>query len=154
MFIVTVLEILLSERRSVLQTTQRGTGNERVKVSVKNQKNNGNLLILLEKWMTYKLRGFWMFLNFFWFCLILSVRENMQNSIFEMPIITQTLNINNLRTTSAKSITLHTIRKLVELSLKNIVEKAMFFISFERYCCPNVGPCCNVPSGAQGTQKG
>ena len=49
MFIVTVLEILLSEHRSVLQTTQRGTGNERVKVSVKNQKNNGNLLILLEK---------------------------------------------------------------------------------------------------------
>ena len=130
MFIVTLLEKLLSERRSVLQTTQRGTGNERVKVSVKNQKNDRNLLILLETWMNYKLRGFWMFLKIFWFCLTLSLRENMKNSIFEMPTITQTLNINNLRTTSAKPINMHTIRKLVELSLKNIVEKTMFFVPF------------------------
>ena len=100
------------------------------------------------------LEAFECFFNFFWFCLILSVRENMKNSIFEMPIITQTLNINNLRTTSAKSINLHTIRKLVELSFKIIVKKTMFFISFERYCCPNAGRCCNVSSGAQGTQKG
>ena len=50
-------------------------------------------------------------------------------SIFEMPIITQTLNINNLRTTSAKSINLHTIRKLVEYSLKNVAAKAIFTIS-------------------------
>ena len=43
-----------------------------------------------------------------------------------MPIITQTLNIDNLRTTSAKSVNLHTIRKLVEYSLKNVAAKAMF----------------------------
>ena len=43
-----------------------------------------------------------------------------------MLIITQTLNINNLRTASAKSINLHNIRKLVEYSLKNVVAKAMF----------------------------
>ena len=39
-----------------------------------------------------------------------------------MPIIPKTLNINNLRTTIAKYINLHTIRKLIEYSLK----KAMF----------------------------
>ena len=67
-------------------------------------------------------------LNTYWssqiFCyLTLSVPEKLKNLIFEMPIITQTLNINNLRTTSAKSINLHTIRKLVEYSLKNISGK-------------------------------
>ena len=46
-----------------------------------------------------------------------------------MPIITQTLNINNLRTTSGKSINLHTIRKLVEYCLKDVVAKAMFTLS-------------------------
>ena len=46
-----------------------------------------------------------------------------------MPIITQTLNINNLRTTSAKSINLHTIRKLVEYSLNNVAAKAMFTLT-------------------------
>ena len=44
----------------------------------------------------------------------------MKNSIFEMPIIPQTLSINNLGTTSAKSIDLNTIRKLVEYSLNNL----------------------------------
>ena len=51
-----------------------------------------------------------------------------------MLIITQTLNINNLRTISAKSIkvskvSLHTIRKLVEYSSKNVVAKAMFTLT-------------------------
>ena len=58
--------------------------------------------------------------NFFSICLTVSVRENLKNSIFERSIITQTLNITNLRTTSAKSINLHAIRKLVEYSLKNL----------------------------------
>ena len=49
--------------------------------------------------------------------------------IFEMPIITQTLNINNLRITSAKSINLHTIRKLVEYSFKNVAAKASFTLT-------------------------
>ena len=47
-----------------------------------------------------------------------SVPGKLKNSIFEIPIITQTLNINNLRATSAKSFNLHTVRKLVEYSLK------------------------------------
>ena len=43
-----------------------------------------------------------------------------------MPIIPQTLNMNNLRTASAKSINLHTIRKLIENSLKNVRVKTIF----------------------------
>ena len=43
---------------------------------------------------------------------------------FEMPIIPQTLNINNMRTASAKSINLHNIRKLIEYSLKKNCVKA------------------------------
>ena len=54
------------------------------------------------------------------FSLTLSVPENLKNSIFDMTIIPQTLNIHNLRTTSAKSINLHTIRELTEYSLKTV----------------------------------
>ena len=43
---------------------------------------------------------------------------------FEMPIIPQTLKINNMRTASAKFINLHNIRKLIEYSLKKICVKA------------------------------
>ena len=49
MFTPTVFEILLSEGRSVISPAQRGTGSERVKVSVKKQTNIRNLLKLLEK---------------------------------------------------------------------------------------------------------
>ena len=57
-----------------------------------------------------------MVFNFFFVSLTLSVPEKLKNSIFEMPIITQTLNISNLRTTCGKSINLDNIRKLVEYS--------------------------------------
>ena len=50
--------------------------------------------------------------------ITLSGLEKLNNSIFETPIIPQNLNINNLRTTSAKSINPPTIRKLIEYSLK------------------------------------
>ena len=46
-----------------------------------------------------------------------------------MPIIPQTLNINNLRTTSAKSINLQKIRKLIENSLKNVRVKTVFTLT-------------------------
>ena len=55
--------------------------------------------------------------------LTLSVPEKL---IFEMPIIPQNLNINSSRITKAKSINLHTIRKLIEYSLKSVPIKAMF----------------------------
>ena len=45
--------------------------------------------------------------------LTLSVPEKLKNSIFEVPIITQSLKTNNLRTTSAKSMNQNAIRKLV-----------------------------------------
>ena len=58
--------------------------------------------------------------------LTFSLPEKLKNSIFEMPVIPQTLKINNSRTTRAKSINLHTIRKLIEYSLKKVLIKAMF----------------------------
>ena len=88
-FILTFLETLLSKVRSVLRPSQRGTGSKRVKVSVRNQKNICNLLKLLEKLLTYKLRRFWLILNFFSICLTVSVRENLKNSNFERSIITK-----------------------------------------------------------------
>ena len=51
------------------------------------------------------------------------------NSIFEAPIIRQTLNINNWRTTSAKSINLHTIRKAIEYTLKNVLVWTIFTLT-------------------------
>ena len=55
--------------------------------------------------------------------LTLSVPEKLKNSIFQMPTILQTLNIDILRTTSAKSSNLHTIRKLIECSSKRFAKR-------------------------------
>ena len=44
-----IFEILLLESRTVLSPTQRSTGSERVKVSVKNQKNFWVMLKLLKR---------------------------------------------------------------------------------------------------------
>ena len=49
MFTITTFEILVYEYRSVLSPARWNTGSERVKVSVKKQKNIGYLLKLLEK---------------------------------------------------------------------------------------------------------
>ena len=137
MFNLTIFEILLSAVSLVLSPTQRGTGSERVTVLVKNQKNIRNLFKLLEKWLTYKLRMFWVVFKFFWFCLTLSVPEKLKNSIFEMPIIPQILNTNNLRNTSAKSINLLTIRKLIECSLKNVFSKGnVYYYRFRDIAVP------------------
>ena len=46
-----------------------------------------------------------------------------------MQIITYILNINKLRTTRAKSVKLHTIRKLVEYCLENVRQRECFFLS-------------------------
>ena len=93
-----------------------------MKISVESQKNIWILLKLLETLLNYKLRKFQTVFTFFLFCLTLSVPKKLKNSIFEMPTVPQTLNINNLRATSAKS----TIRKLIKHYLKNICVKAMF----------------------------
>ena len=78
--------------------------------------------LLKSDWIT-SLGVFEWSLNFFWFCLTLSVPEKTKDLIFEMLIVTQTININNLRTTSTKSFNLHTIRELVEYSLKYFLSK-------------------------------
>ena len=59
--------------------------------------------------------------------LTLSLLEKLKNSIFEMPIIPQTLNINNSTTTRTKSINPHTIRELIEYSLKKGSNKGNVF---------------------------
>ena len=125
-----VFEILLFKGKLVLSLFQQGTGSEMVKVLVKNQKHIRTLK-LLEKSLTFKLRKFWMVSKFFWFCLTLSVPEKLKNPIFEMPIIPQTLNINNLTITIAKSIKLHTIRTLIKYSLKTFVKAMFTFIVFQ-----------------------
>ena len=105
-----------------------GYRSERVKFSVKNQKNDRLLLELLEKWLSYKLRRFWMFLKFF--LILFNPSEKLKNSIFEIPIIPQILNISNKRTTSAKSINVDIIRKLLEYFLENVLVKAIFTLTF------------------------
>ena len=55
----------------------------------------------------------------------------MKKSVFEMPMIPQTLNINNLRTTNAntKYVNLYAIRKLMKYSLKHFFAKAVFSLT-------------------------
>ena len=84
--------------------------------------------------------------------LTLTAPKKLEHSIFEIPTITQTLNINNLRTTTAKSINLYTIRKLVEYILKNAGQTQCLLLLFSRYCCLKVGRYCDPPSGAQGAK--
>ena len=77
MFPVTVLEILLWKAISVFWPAQWSTECKRVKVTVENQKCIGNLFELLEKWLTYKIKRFWMVFKFFRFCLSLSVAQKL-----------------------------------------------------------------------------
>ena len=124
MFTLTIFEIWLFEGRSALPLAQQGTRIERVKVSLKNQKITCRAIDLQAQEV---LNGFYLF---FKFCLTLSVPKKFKNSIFEMPIIPQTSNINNLRGRSAKSINLHTVRKVIKYSLKKVSLKAMFTLNF------------------------
>ena len=87
------------------------------------------------------------------FFLTLSLLEKLKISIFEMPIITQTLNINNLRATSAKSINLHTIRNLLNILLKMLQQRQCLLLPLSRYCCSKVGRYCHPSSGVQGAKR-
>ena len=133
MFTLTIFRILLSEGGSALWPNWQGTASERGKVSLKKQTNVGNISKSFEKWLNYIHKRFWMVLKFFWFFLTLSVLEKMKISIFKMPIISKTLNINKRRTTSAEAIKLHSIRKLFEYSLKHLVSKDNVYSSRFRY---------------------
>ena len=129
MFTVTVLDILLLQGRSVLGPAQCIAESERVIFLVKNQKDVRLLLKVLEKRFSYKPRRFGMVFKLCWFCSTVSVPQNWKYSIFEIPVIPQTLNINNKRTTSANFINLHIIRKAMEYSLKEVVFKTMFIVT-------------------------
>ena len=120
---------------------------------MKNQKNVQHLLELLKKWLSCKLRRFRMIFQIFWYCITLSVLEKLKNSIFEIPIIPQTLNINNYRNTRTKSINLHIIRKLIRYSLKNIVWRQCLLSPFLRHCCSKVGRYYDSHSGLQGAER-
>ena len=62
---------LLFAGRSTSSSTQWSTGSEKVKFSVKNHKNIWCLMRLLEKWLTYILRKFWMVLILFIFFFLI-----------------------------------------------------------------------------------
>ena len=63
--------------------------------------------------------------------LTLSVLEKSKNSIFEIPVILQSLNINNQRTTCTKSISLDITGKLIEYSLKKFCKFDVYFVVFK-----------------------
>ena len=70
-----------------------------------------------------------------------------------MPIIPQSLNINNLRTTIAKSTNLYTIRKLIEYSLTKVLVKAMFSLTVFELLVSKVGRYYHPPSREQGAKE-
>ena len=53
----------------------------------------------------------------------------MKNSIFEIPLIAETLNVKYLKTASAKSINLNIIRKLIKYSLNKTLLEAMLTLN-------------------------
>ena len=139
--------ILLLECRLVVSPIQRGTGNERDKFPVKDQENIWLLFKILGKWLSYKFRRFWMVFSLFLFWVTLSVLEKSKKLIFDVPVIPQTLNINNWRTTGEKSINLDTIRKLIVYPLKTSLWRQCLLMQFLRYCCWNVGRHCQGTKG-------
>ena len=61
--------------------------------------------------------------------LTLSLLEKLKNTIFEIPIVLQTLKIYNYRTASAKPVNLDIIRKFIKCFLKNVTMKTMFYLT-------------------------
>ena len=102
-------------------------------------------------------KSYKIFLQFLWFSLFLtfSVPESLKSLIFEIPIIPQTLNINNYRVTNAKYYNLDILRKFIEYSLKNhLVKKCLLLLfSRSRYCCSMVGRYYDPHSRSQGEKK-
>ena len=82
----------------------------------------------------------------------MSVPENLKNLIFDMPIIPQTLNINNLKIARTKCINHNTIRKLIYYSFKNLLESRCLVLGLLRYCCSHVGWYYDLPSGVEGAK--
>ena len=81
----------------------------------------------------------------FLFLLALSVPEKLKNSFSEIPIIPQTLNINNQRTTSESLSLLDTLYNMFFV-------KAMCTLTFSRYCCSKVDQYYDLHSRSQGAK--
>ena len=111
-------------------THPTGHRDKKGKVSVKSQKKCGISWNFMKSDWFERLGGFEWILNFFSFTP--SEPKKLKDSIFDIRVILQTLNITNLRSTGAKSINLHAVRKLIECSLRNCRLKALFaFTVFE-----------------------
>ena len=81
-------------------------------------------------WVT-SLGGFEWFFTFFILFNLFSTGK-IEKLVFEMPIILQTLNINNLRTTNANSNSLHTLRSVIDRGgIVGWLEKTKNFKSWE-----------------------
>ena len=119
MFTLIFIKIALFKCSSVLSPAHWVTQSERAKYSVYNQK----LFSVCWNCLT-SLGGFEWILIYFLICLTIPVSEKSKNSIFEILIILQILNIDNYRTISFKSINLDIIRKVIEYSLKTIFVNA------------------------------
>ena len=94
MLTLTALYILLSYSRWVLLPVQRGTSSKKVKMSVKKQNNIWLLFKLLSKRFSM---GFILFLFLLFFVLVSPFTRKYveEGSIFEIPVIPQTLKVNN-----------------------------------------------------------
>ena len=105
---------------------QSVTWSERVKISVKNQKNAWLLLKLLGKWLSYKLRRFWMIFDFFF--------------PFNPFVKLEKYDFcdSNNSTQCAKSISQDITKKLIEYSFKKVLVKAMFSLTVFEICCSKV----------------
>ena len=87
--------------------------------------------------------------NYYYGTLTLSIPVKLKNSIFEIAIIPQTLNINNWRTTRVKSINLHIFRKLIKYSINMFLWRPCLLSPLSRYSCSNLGWYYDQPSGSE-----
>ena len=154
MFTLTVFEILLSKRRSVLWPEQPGTVSKSCKVSLKNQKNIVNLLELLEKWLTYKLMRFWIVFNFFFLILFspFNTEKIEKIDLWDASNYKKNININDLRTTSTKTMILISLESLFNIRWKLLKQRQCLLLPFSRYCCGKLYQYCDRRSGAQGAK--
>ena len=130
-FLLSPFEMLLFEVGRYYDLLCSLQGAKELNFQWKTPKNVCFFLELLEQGCLTSLGGFeWFFKKF---CLILSVLEKFKNSIFEIPIIPQILNFNNLKATNAKSISLDIIRKLIEYSTENVLFKSILTLTLY-YC--------------------
>ena len=74
-------------------------------------------------------------------CLTFPISVKLKNSIVEIPITRNILNINNYRATSSSSnnLNISIIKKVIKYYFKNFVWRQCFHLPFLRSCCLKVG---------------